>query len=27
MYQEGLKHRATYRDKTLLFETLNDPKA
>jgi hypothetical protein len=27
MYQEGLKHHATYRDKNLLFETLNDPKA
>jgi len=27
MYQEGLKHHATYRDKNLPFETLNDPKA
>jgi phytanoyl-CoA hydroxylase len=27
MYAEGLKHRATYRDKNLLFEILNDPKA
>jgi ectoine hydroxylase-related dioxygenase (phytanoyl-CoA dioxygenase family) len=27
MYQEGLKHHATYRDKNLLFEVLNDPKA
>jgi len=27
MYQEGLKHHATYRDRNLLFEVLNDPKA
>jgi ectoine hydroxylase-related dioxygenase (phytanoyl-CoA dioxygenase family) len=27
LYQEGLKHHATYRDKNLLFEVLNDPKA
>jgi len=27
MYQEGLKHHATYRDKNLLFEVLEDPKA
>jgi phytanoyl-CoA hydroxylase len=27
MYQEGLTHHATYRDKNLLFEVLNDPKA
>ncbi len=27
MYQEGLRHHATYRDKNLLFEVLNDPKA
>jgi ectoine hydroxylase-related dioxygenase (phytanoyl-CoA dioxygenase family) len=27
MYQEGLKHRATYRDGNLLFEVLDDPKA
>src|SRR5580658_7637279 len=27
MYQEGLKHRATYRDKNLLFEVLDDPRA
>jgi len=27
MYQEGLKHHATYRDGNLLFEVLNDPKA
>jgi phytanoyl-CoA hydroxylase len=27
MYEEGLKHHATYRDKNLLFEVLNDPKA
>jgi hypothetical protein len=27
MYAEGLKHHATYRDKNLLFEVLNDPKA
>jgi ectoine hydroxylase-related dioxygenase (phytanoyl-CoA dioxygenase family) len=27
MYQEGLKHHATYRDKNLLFEVLDDPKA
>ncbi|MEP6549095.1 MAG: phytanoyl-CoA dioxygenase family protein [Gammaproteobacteria bacterium] len=27
MYHEGLKHHATYRDKNLLFEVLNDPKA
>jgi ectoine hydroxylase-related dioxygenase (phytanoyl-CoA dioxygenase family) len=27
MYQEGLKHHATYRDKNLLFEILHDPKA
>jgi ectoine hydroxylase-related dioxygenase (phytanoyl-CoA dioxygenase family) len=26
LYQEGLKHHATYRDKNLLFEVLNDPK-
>jgi len=25
--QEGLKHHATYRDKNLLFEVLDDPKA
>lgn len=27
MYEEGLKHHATYRDKNLLFEILDDPKA
>ena len=27
MYQEGLKHHATYRDGNLLFEVLEDPKA
>jgi len=27
MYREGLKHHATYRDKNLLFEVLDDPKA
>lgn len=27
MYAEGLKHHATYRDKNLLFEVLDDPKA
>jgi len=27
MYAQGLKHHATYRDKNLLFEILNDPKA
>jgi ectoine hydroxylase-related dioxygenase (phytanoyl-CoA dioxygenase family) len=27
MYREGLKHHATYRDKNLLFEILQDPKA
>jgi len=27
MYQEGLKHHATYRDKNVLFEVLDDPKA
>jgi ectoine hydroxylase-related dioxygenase (phytanoyl-CoA dioxygenase family) len=27
MYQEGLKHHATYRDRNLLFEVLDDPKA
>jgi ectoine hydroxylase-related dioxygenase (phytanoyl-CoA dioxygenase family) len=27
MYQEGLKHHATFRDKNLLFEVLDDPKA
>jgi ectoine hydroxylase-related dioxygenase (phytanoyl-CoA dioxygenase family) len=27
MYAEGLRHHATYRDKNLLFEILNDPKA
>ena len=27
MYQEGLKHHATYRDRNLLFEVLNDPQA
>jgi ectoine hydroxylase-related dioxygenase (phytanoyl-CoA dioxygenase family) len=27
MYQEGLKHHATYRDGNVLFEVLNDPKA
>ncbi len=27
MYQEGMKHHASYRDKNLLFEVLNDPKA
>jgi ectoine hydroxylase-related dioxygenase (phytanoyl-CoA dioxygenase family) len=26
MYQEGLKHHATYRDKNLLFEVLDDPR-
>jgi len=27
VYQEGLKHHATYRDHNLLFEILDDPKA
>jgi ectoine hydroxylase-related dioxygenase (phytanoyl-CoA dioxygenase family) len=27
IYAEGLKHHATYRDRNLLFEVLNDPKA
>jgi ectoine hydroxylase-related dioxygenase (phytanoyl-CoA dioxygenase family) len=27
LYREGLKHHATYRDRNLLFEVLNDPKA
>jgi phytanoyl-CoA hydroxylase len=27
MYQEGLKHHATYCDRNLLFEVLDDPKA
>jgi len=27
LYQEGLKHRATYRHKNLLFEVLDDPRA
>ena len=27
MYQEGLKHHATYRDRNLLFEVLDDPQA
>ncbi len=27
IYEEGLKHHATFRDKNLLFEVLNDPKA
>ena len=27
LYQEGLKHHATYRDHNLLFEILDDPKA
>ena len=27
LYQEGLKHHATYRDRNLLFEVLDDPKA
>ncbi|HWG72320.1 MAG TPA: phytanoyl-CoA dioxygenase family protein [Steroidobacteraceae bacterium] len=27
MYREGMKHHATYRDKNLLFEVLDDPKA
>jgi ectoine hydroxylase-related dioxygenase (phytanoyl-CoA dioxygenase family) len=27
IYQEGLKHHATYRDRNLLFEVLDDPKA
>jgi ectoine hydroxylase-related dioxygenase (phytanoyl-CoA dioxygenase family) len=27
LYQEGLKHHATYRDKNLLFEVLDDPQA
>jgi ectoine hydroxylase-related dioxygenase (phytanoyl-CoA dioxygenase family) len=27
LYREGLKHHATYRDKNLLFEVLDDPKA
>jgi len=27
LYSEGLKHHATYRDRNLLFEVLNDPKA
>jgi Phytanoyl-CoA dioxygenase (PhyH) len=27
MYQEGLRHHATYRDRNLLFEVLDDPRA
>lgn len=27
MYQEGLRHHATYRDRNLLFEVLDDPQA
>src|SRR3984957_7958319 len=27
IYAEGLKHHATYRDRNLLFEVLDDPKA
>ncbi|HEY6484558.1 MAG TPA: phytanoyl-CoA dioxygenase family protein [Steroidobacteraceae bacterium] len=27
VYQEGLKHHATYRDRNLLFEVLDDPQA
>jgi hypothetical protein len=27
IYREGLRHHATYRDKNLLFEVLDDPKA
>jgi len=27
LYREGMKHHATYRDKNLLFEVLDDPKA
>jgi ectoine hydroxylase-related dioxygenase (phytanoyl-CoA dioxygenase family) len=27
LYREGLKHHATYRDRNLLFEVLDDPKA
>src|SRR5215469_11474788 len=27
LYQEGLRHPATYRDKNLLFEVLDDPRA
>jgi phytanoyl-CoA hydroxylase len=27
IYQEGLKHHATYRDRNLLFEVLDDPRA
>src|SRR5258705_13752160 len=27
LYAEGLKHHATYRDRNLLFEILDDPKA
>jgi ectoine hydroxylase-related dioxygenase (phytanoyl-CoA dioxygenase family) len=27
VYREGLKHHATYRDRNLLFEVLDDPKA
>jgi len=27
MYREGLQHHATYRDRNLLFEVLNDPRA
>jgi hypothetical protein len=27
MYREGMKHHATYRDRNLLFEVLDDPKA
>jgi len=27
LYQEGLKHRTTYRHKNLLFEVLDDPEA
>ena len=26
-YAEGLKHHATFRDRNLLFEVLNDPRA
>ena len=27
IYQEGLKHHATYRDRNLLLEVLDDPRA
>jgi hypothetical protein len=27
IYQEGLKHHETYRDRNLLFEVLDDPGA